>query len=90
MSTVYVTRYALSQGVQNMEASGISGTMASILLPQGYTDYVYKPHWHLVRSEALARAEEMRTSKIASLKTQLAKLEAMTFEEKEGAEWQPS
>lgn len=86
MTTVYVTRYALTQKVQSMEASGISGAVASILLPQGYTNYVHKPHWHLVRSEALARAEGMRTSKIASLKKQLARLEALTFEEKEGAE----
>jgi hypothetical protein len=40
---------------------------------------LHKPDWHTTPEAAIARAEEMRTKKIASLKKQIAKLEAMTF-----------
>jgi hypothetical protein len=37
--------------------------------------------WHRTEAEAIARAEEMRIAKIASLKKQIAKLEKMKFGE---------
>lgn len=37
--------------------------------------------WHRTREEAVARAEQMRAAKIASLKKQIAKLEKLSFGE---------
>jgi len=42
--------------------------------------YYHRPNWWTTPEEALARAGIMRMKKIASLKKQIAKLEAMTFQ----------
>ena len=42
--------------------------------------YFHKNEWHDDKGTAIARAEGMRVSKIASLKKQIAKLEAMKFD----------
>ena len=44
-----------------------------------WRECVHGKDWHRTPESALARAEEMRKAKIASLKKSIAKLEAMTF-----------
>lgn len=82
---VYVTKYALSSGIQEMEAERSTTSEDMICVEpdrsKGYS-FVQLFHgndWHTDRQAAVARANEMRVAKIASVKKQLAKLEAMTF-----------
>lgn len=68
---VFVTKYALTRGVQQVEVE-ISGRYA-----YGTNKYrtQYPPgHWHRSEAEANKRADEMRLAKIASLEKQIAKL----------------
>lgn len=84
LTTVYITKYALSAGITKREGEiSESGSFQ-------YRDPVHRGllwAWHtdyrLAETEALEKAEDMRKKKIASLKKQIAKLEAMTFTIKE-------
>lgn len=46
----------------------------------GFEQYAHSPLWQRTLPEAIAKANEMRVKKIASLKKQIAKLEKMVFE----------
>lgn len=83
---VYVTKYALTTGIQELEAE-TTGVEGMICIPadrsKGWTlEQLFHGQgreWHTDRAAAVAKAETMRQAKIASVKKQLAKLEAMTF-----------
>jgi len=45
-----------------------------------FDQYAHNDDWHCTLPDAIAKANEMRAKKIASLKKQIAKLEAMKFE----------
>jgi hypothetical protein len=78
---VWISKYALSEGVTEHEARHVVG-------PNGreYVEVNGLGWFRLGRSAfdnrdgAIAQAEDMRTKKIVSLKRQLAKLEALRFE----------
>ena len=82
---VYVTKYALTQGILAAEAKPCGDNkrpMAEVFPKDGrYPYYLHGDDFHLTIGYAVNRAEEMRLKKIASLKKQLAKLEAMDFNE---------
>ena len=82
---VYVTKYALTKGIFSVEAkfcSDADRTMVEVLTKANeYTYYLHGNSFHLTLEDAVNRAEEMRLKKIASLKKQLARLEAMDFSE---------
>jgi hypothetical protein len=81
---VYVTQYALTKGIEEFEASQTKDFPQYVTVKRhGWDSYVHKPNWHTDRTEAVMQALAMRIDKIASLKKQLARLEAMTFDEKE-------
>jgi hypothetical protein len=75
--TAWVTKYALTKGIY--KALGSVNVRTGNLYFYGRTHgyHVYKNIWHRTEAEAMARAEEMRTAKIASLKKQIAKLEQL-------------
>ena len=79
----WVTKYALTSGI--MEVGGtISKQYAGLFhVPakeRGHFGQTFHGlDWHTVKADALDRAEEMRKAKIASLKKQIAKLEALEF-----------
>ena len=78
---VYITKYALTKGIEEMDTTGPEGDLAvrdAVLYHRVYRP----PNWHWVRASAVARAEQMRLKKIASLRKQIAKLEKLRFEEK--------
>lgn len=83
---VWVTKYALTSGIFRVNAkicSNVSSSMISYRESNARFDqYAHGNDWHKTEVEAIARAEQMRTKKIASLKKQIAKLEAMKFEPK--------
>lgn len=89
MTTIYVTTWALTSGIVCGvldEAKSPSRIVAAVRWPSGASQCFYTPDWHLTYAVALMRAEEMRTKRIASLRKYIARLEALTFEEKDGEE----
>ena len=78
---IYVTKFALTRGIFSIEGQICDDrdVMEDVSSPARATIYL-KPDWHETREEAVAQAEVMRKRKIASVKKQLDKLEAMTFE----------
>ena len=82
--TVWITRYALTEGVIEATASAeevSSRTTFYALVPFG--DISCRKEgldWYRTKDLAIARAEAMRAKKIASLQRQIAKLEALRFE----------
>lgn len=79
---VWITKYALTDGIIERDVEichEVSSTMAEVK-NNPYGEYYYKPHWHESREEAIARAEQMRLRKIASLEKQIAKLRELRFE----------
>jgi len=78
---VWVTKYAMSgKGVIPCEDAKSSHVDTMVVVG---ALFLHKPDWHTTPEAAIARAEEMRTKKIASLKKQIANLEAMTFSAEE-------
>jgi len=86
--TVWITKYALTKGVFSTEVYLDADEHSSrrrvsekekqefAVWPASY----YEPDWHETKEAALARANEMRVKKIASLKKQVKALEAMKFD----------
>lgn len=75
---IFNTKYALTKGIMEQDASD-RGNGVVMVSPYLYLCGEGK-EWHRTRQEAIARAEAMRQSKIASLKKKLAKLENMKIE----------
>lgn len=77
---VYITKYALTQGIYEIEAKEtrepdmIKNVENSLELYHGKGK-----EWHLSKEDAIKKAEEMKQKKIKSLKTQIEKFEKMTF-----------
>ncbi|OCJ30599.1 hypothetical protein [Serratia sp. 14-2641] len=82
LTTVYITKYALSTGVIKREGE-IMESGSFIWREKGFHNSVWHTDYRLAETEALEKADDMRKKKIASLKKQIAKLEAMTFTIKE-------
>ncbi len=83
---VWITKYALTNGLEEIDSEkmssfSIDGTYLSFCRTGGSIPEVYpKNNWHYDKKYAVAKAEEMRKKKIASLKNQIEKLEKMKFE----------
>ncbi len=80
--TYYLTKYALSTGIEELnrkdfkrtEDGGIYGRR-----PEEFSQWFRKNDVYETKNDAISRAEEMRLAKIANLKKQIAKLEKMIF-----------
>ena len=79
--TAWVSKYALTEGVKAHRVQICGGDMVNALKPDGSAGwgYLHKGDWHRTKAEADAKAEIMRQRKIASVKKQLARLEALSF-----------
>ncbi len=78
---VWITKYALTQGVKVVEVRGYGDPATMISLSDGpFTIYYHKPDWHTTREEAIARVAVMVEKKIKSLRKQLKKLETFQIE----------
>ena len=80
--TVWITKYALTKGIQKEEALleyefSNNKVLKNIITIPGrvYDRYVSKPYWHLTEEDAIEHAENMRSSKIESLRRQISKLQ---------------
>lgn len=77
---VWITKYALTEGIYEAEAEDcfdVSPTM--IKVKDEYINYFHGNDWHRTREGAISRANEMKTKRIASLKKQIAKVETLEF-----------
>lgn len=72
---VYITKYALTSGVVEMEVKLASGDPTMVTGFESFLDCFHKPDWHETKEEANARVQVMLDAKIKSVKKQLAKLE---------------
>ena len=81
--TAWVTKYALTSGIQKVIGTVCHETSSTMLrysdTANSCKEFLHGTDWHRTPEAALARAEEMRKKKIAGLKKSIAKLEAMTF-----------
>jgi hypothetical protein len=71
----YITKYALTSGIAMRRVEPVGDNMVR----DGWS-YFHKNDWHLDRAAAVARAEQMRMRRIAALKKQLQRLEALRFD----------
>lgn len=76
----WITKYALTEGIEVADAEMCSDGGMIVYGNVGYgNQYAHGKDWHRTPEAALARAEEMRKAKIASLLKSIDKLERMTF-----------
>ena len=78
-TTRWITKHALTGGILKYETS-ISdlGGGRMIRVENSYQCF-HKPYWYDTEAEALAHADQLRLKKIASLKKQIERLEALRF-----------
>jgi len=84
---VWITKYALTTGIFEADIEQCDGQPTMVVhrgQKTGACDCYYHgegKEWHRTFKSAVSRAEEMRDRKVVSMRKQLAKLKAMTFEE---------
>ena len=76
--TAWVTRYALTTGIEMVSGTIYHHVNSTMLIWGNYKD-AHGKDWHRTPEEALARAEEMREARIKSHEKSIAKLEALVF-----------
>lgn len=74
--TVWITKYALSQGILKREAE-TTHRDGMVVIREQFPTYFHGEgkEWHRTRESAIARVAIMKKGKIASLKKSLAKLD---------------
>lgn len=78
----WITKYALTQGIFTVEAEDNIREEILVVRHLGYIPDCYHGEgreWHRTPESAMARAEQMRKAKIASLEKQIKKLQTMKF-----------
>lgn len=76
---VWISKYALASGITEHEAEVRDGAAFPGEPFASFVWFTMGKDAHETREAAVAAAEQMRVKKIASLKKQLANLEAMRF-----------
>lgn len=78
--TVWITKYAITRGIYEMEISSISDD-GNTVHGKAWNDTFRGEgkNWCRTREEAVKRADAMRLKRIEDLKKQIAKLEKMKF-----------
>ena len=77
---VFITKYALTQGIFEVEVDECEGSPGLVADQSRYTSHYRRPDWHLTREEAADRARVMQATKLGALRRQIRKIEAMTFD----------
>lgn len=78
---VWITKYALSDGIKEKEVKQSDSFPEIVHEKDLYNSYYGDgKEWHRTKESALAKAEEMRKKRIASLRKQIEKLEKLRFE----------
>jgi len=77
---VFISKYALTRGIYEEKGAISKIDEFRFYAKDSFHDGFSKDEWHKTRGEAVARAEEMRKKKLASLHKQISKLEALKFD----------
>lgn len=77
---IWSTKCVLSNGISEHEVQKTTDEWVCIRNTNSNPTYLHRNQWHSTKEEALKKAEDMRIKKIASLKKQIAKLEALKFD----------
>lgn len=84
--TAWITKYALTAGIHKIMAEACDAPGMIMTHRTGGSLYrlleIFRgegKEWNRTREAAIIRANDMRAAKIASLRRQIAKLEAMEF-----------
>ena len=77
---VWISKYALTDGVKEYEAEINEGSAYPGHPFMSFIGFKMGVDAHETKESAIAAAEKMRIKKIASVKKQLAKLEALRFD----------
>ena len=85
MAKVFITKYALTAGVKEIETDIIRDRFENeeYVIDDSYSYFRIGTNAFTDKSEALKKAEEMRIRKIASLRKQIEKLEKLSFKVEE-------
>lgn len=85
MVKVYITKYALSSGIFSVHGELFANDGAVSYRREGgrFIEHAHGKDFHLTAEEALARAEEMRISKLKSLEKKIKNLSEMKFQIKD-------
>ena len=84
MAKVFITKYALTEGIKEIEADIIRSRFEDReYVRDGLCSYFLGKNAFTDKSEALKKAEEMKIRKIASLRKQIEKLEKLSFKVEE-------
>lgn len=84
MAKVYITKYALSTGIEKVDTELYKSAIDNRYYVQiAYNKYYIGIDAFTIESQAIEKAEEMRVKKIASLKKQIEKLEKLNFKKEE-------
>lgn len=77
----WITKYALTSGIKKMTVAQSKWHPSMVSTYMGYAQYFHTEgkDWHRTEEAAIARAEQMRAAKIASLEKQINKLKAIQF-----------
>ncbi len=78
---VYITKYALTSGIEYIEASKAEFSPSMVTSASNSMCHFHGDEWHTSFQSAKAKAESMRDNRIKSLNKQLNKLHAMKFED---------
>lgn len=73
---IYLTKYALSKGIQIVEATKLDSGYWRV---EGHYSVYEDKECHIEPSKAIRRAEEMQIAKLKSLDKQVKKISALTF-----------
>lgn len=86
MAKVFITKYALTAGVKEIETDIIRDRFENeeYVIDDSYSYFRIGTNAFTDKSEALKKAEEMKIRKIASLRKQIEKLEKLSFKCEEG------
>ena len=80
MFEVWITKYALTQGIFKLIARKThSENMIEVETQRGSYYHGEGKEWHLTKESAITYAENMRLKKIESLKKAIVKLEELDF-----------
>lgn len=79
MTKVFITKYALTKGIYEVEVNTTRNKDRVLVSDSYYPQYFYGNEFHLTMEEAKKDAEKRRLEKIQSLEKQIEKLKNLKF-----------
>lgn len=75
---IFVTKYALTKGILELECEIINGKLAKTI-ETSFPQYFKESEWFYNEEFAIKRSNKMKINKIASLERQITKLQKIQF-----------